>query len=100
MHKLEEWLVVDAVSPNWSPWAKFPANRENNREFIEFRPYGRKSRSKTFNKSAICAENYLELKQGINSADQRTNFAEWPRNREKPCGSRWRSEFEVGAAQG
>ncbi len=38
-------MAANAVPPNGSPRAKFPANREKNREFIEFRPYGRKSRS-------------------------------------------------------
>jgi hypothetical protein len=52
----KDFLVVDAVPPNWSPWAKFPAYREKNREFIEFRPNRRKSSSKTFNKSALCPD--------------------------------------------
>jgi hypothetical protein len=33
---LADWMVADAVPPNWSPRAEFPANRENNREFFDF----------------------------------------------------------------
>jgi hypothetical protein len=42
-----DFVVVEAVPPNRSPYGQFPANRENNWEFFDSGPFRRKLAAKT-----------------------------------------------------
>ena len=65
-----DWLVVDAVGENQAATSQLPANRENNREFFDFRLFRRKLARKTH----AILEGYeqipYELEQGIESKEQ------------------------------
>ena len=73
-----DYLVVDAVPRNRSPTAKFPANREKNREkcenarsWLEKPP--NKQRLKSKNPYALEQGNNLSL-QGITPTEQGSSF--------------------------
>jgi hypothetical protein len=54
-----DFLVVDVVPPNWSPRAKFPANREKNREKRDLGPVSIERSPNKLDRSATYRSNSL-----------------------------------------
>ena len=75
---LADCVVADAVDLEPVSSAKFPANRENNREFCQIDPLAAILKADTRENSEACSEIPCATEQGIISADREI----WRRNRE------------------